>query len=50
MNIVTTCLYRLLDNDIYMKLFKDFKVPEENNSKPCNIYSIKPQRSLYGLK
>ena len=33
-----------------MKIFEGFKLPEANNTKPCNMCSIKLQRSLYGLK
>ena len=39
-----------MDNDIYMKILKGFKLPEANCTKPCSMYSIKLQRSLYGLK
>ena len=35
---------------IYMKIFKGFKLPETNSTKPRNMYSIKLQRSLYRLK
>ena len=33
-----------------MKILEGFKLPETNNTKPRNIYSIKLQRYLYGLK
>ena len=33
-----------------MKIPEGFKFPEENNTKPRNFFSIKLQRSLYGLK
>ena len=49
-NVVTTYLYRSLDSDIYMKIPKGFKIPETLSSKPKELYSIKLQRSLYGLK
>ena len=39
-----------LDSDIYMKISKGFKMPEALSSKPKELYSIKLQRSLYGLK
>jgi hypothetical protein len=39
-----------LDNDIYMKIHKRYKMLEAYNSKSRSIYSIKLQRSLYGLK
>ncbi|KAL6328162.1 hypothetical protein AAG906_034305 [Vitis piasezkii] len=43
-------LYGSMDNDIYMKIPEGFKLPEANNTKPRSMYSIKLQRSLYGLK
>ena len=33
-----------------MKITEGFKLPEVMNSKPQSMYSIKLQRSLYGLK
>ena len=39
-----------MDNDIYMKIPKGFKLLEANNTKPHSMYSIKLQRFLYGLK
>ena len=50
MDVITAYLYGSIDNDIYMKIPEGFKFPEVNNTKPCNICSIKLQRSLYGLK
>ena len=50
MNVITIYLYESMDNDIYMKIPKGFKLPEENNTKPCSMYLIKLQRSLYELK
>ena len=50
MDVTTTYLYESIDNDIYMKIPKGFKLPETNNIKPRNMCSIKLQRSLYGLK
>ena len=50
MDVITTYLYRSMDNDIYMKISKGFKFPEANSTKPRSMYSIKLQRSLYGLK
>ena len=44
MDVVTAYLYGLLDSDIYMKM------PEASSSKPKEMYSIKLQRLLYGLK
>ena len=50
MNVVTTYLYGSIDTDIYMKIPEGFKLLEATNPKPRNMYSIKLQRSLYGLK
>ena len=50
MDVVTAYLYGSLDNDIYMKIREGFKIPKALNSKPKERYSIKLQRSLYGLK
>ena len=50
MDVITVYLYGSIDNDIYMKIPEEFKLPEANNAKPRNICSIKLQRSLYGLK
>ena len=50
MDVITTYLYGSIDNDIYMKIPKGFKLPEANSTKPRRMYSIKLQRSLYGLK
>ena len=50
MDVITTYLYRSIDNDIYMKIPEGFKLPEANNTKPRNMFSIKLQRSLYELK
>ena len=50
MDVITTYLYGSMDNDIYMKIPEEFKLPEANNTKPRSMYSIKLQRSLYGLK
>ena len=41
MDVVTTYLYRYLDNDIYMKILEGFQMPETTNSKHCSMYSIK---------
>ena len=49
MDVITTYLYESMDNDIYMKIPKGFKLPDANK-KPRSMYSIKLQRSLYGLK
>ena len=50
LNVVTAYLYGSLDNDIYMKVPNGLKIHEACNSKPWEMYSIKLQRSLYGLK
>jgi hypothetical protein len=50
MDVVTAYLYGSLDNDIYMKIPEGYKMPKAYNSKSRIIYSIKLQRSLYGLK
>ena len=50
MDVVTTYLYGSLDANVYMKILKGFTLPEAMNSKPWSMYSIKLQRSLYGLK
>ena len=53
MDVITPYLYRSMDNDIYiyiyMKIPEGFKLPEANSKKPRSMYSIKLQRSLYGL-
>ena len=50
MDVITTYLYGSMNNDIYIKIPEGFKLPEANSTKPCSMYSIKLQRSLYGLK
>ena len=50
MDVVTAYLYGTLDNDIYMKIPEGIKMPEAYKSKPKQLFSIKLQRSLYGLK
>ena len=50
MDVVTAYLYGSLDSDIYMKIPEGFRMPEAYNSRPRNLYSIKLQMSLYGLK
>ena len=50
-DVVTAYLYGSLDNDIYMKISEGLKVPEAlDSSKSKDIYMVKLQRSLYGLK
>ncbi|MCF8704082.1 hypothetical protein L3055_11145 [Corynebacterium sp. MC-02] len=48
MDVVTAYLYGSLDSDIYMKIPEGLKMPEAYT--PRNLFSIKLQRSLYGLK
>ena len=50
MDVITTYLYGSMDSDIYMKIPEGFKLSEANSKKPHSMYSIKLQRSLYGLK
>ena len=50
MDVVTTYLYGSLDANIYMKILDGFKIPEIKETENRNMYSIKLQRSLYGLK
>ena len=50
MDVIIAYLYRSMDNDIYMKIPKGFKLFKANSTKPSSMYSIKLQRSLYGLK
>ena len=49
MDVVIAYLYGFLDDDIYMKILEGFQMCEATNSKHCNIYSIRLQRSLYQL-
>ena len=48
MDVVTAYLYSLLNFDIYMKIPERYKMPEAYT--PRNLFLIKLQRSLYGLK
>ena len=50
MDVITAYLYGSIDNDIYMKIPKRFKLPKANNIKPRNTCLIRLQQSLYGLK
>ena len=50
MNVVTAYLYDSLDNDIYMKISEGFKMSETCNLGSREHYSIKLNKSLYGLK
>jgi hypothetical protein len=48
MDVVTTYLYGSLDSDIYMKVPNGIDVP--NPKAKHNMYCVKLQKSLYGLK
>ena len=50
MDVVTAYLYGSIDSDIYLKIPEGFTLPKAKFSKPRGMYSIKLQRSLYGLK
>ena len=50
MDVITAYLYGSLDNDIYMKIPEGLQFPDRYDSNPRELYSIKLQRSLYGLK
>ena len=49
MDVVTAYLYGSLDNEIYMKIPEGLAMHKSCNSKSSEMYSIKLQRSLYGL-
>ncbi|KAL0415672.1 UNVERIFIED_CONTAM: Copia protein [Sesamum latifolium] len=50
LDVVTAYLYGSLDNDIYMELPERFHLPKAYNSSCREYYSIKLNKSLYGLK
>ena len=50
MDVVTAYLYGSLENDIYMKLPEGFHLPEAYKSSSRENYSIKLNKSPYGLK
>ena len=50
MDVVTSYLYWPLDTHIYMKIPDGFKILEIKENENLKMYSIKLQRSLYGLK
>ena len=50
MDVVTAYLYGSLDADIYMKVLDGLKIPNMGAQDTRSMYSIKLQRSLYGLK
>ena len=43
MDVITAYLYGYIDNDIYMKIPKGFRLPKANNTKLCSMCSIKLQ-------
>ena len=47
MDVVTAYLYGSLDSDLYMKIPEGLELDE---TKPHHLYSVKLQRSIYGLK
>ncbi|GJW52752.1 disease resistance CC-NBS-LRR class family protein [Tanacetum coccineum] len=49
-DVVIAYLYGSLDSAIYMKIPEGNKMPEALSAKPKDMYSVKLQRSLYGLK
>jgi len=50
LDVVTAYLYGSLDSDIYMKLPEGFNLPEADSLGSREDYSIKLNKSLYGLK
>ena len=50
MDVITAYLYGSIDSDIHMNIPEGFKLPEAVSTKPRSMFSIKLQRSLYGLK
>ena len=50
MDVITAYLYGSIDSDIQMKIPEGFKLSEVVSTKPRSMFSIKIQRSLYGLK
>jgi hypothetical protein len=48
MDVMTAYLYGSLDSDIYMKVPDGISVPNANIG--CNMYCVKLNKSLYGLK
>jgi hypothetical protein len=50
MDVVIAYLYGSLENDIFMKLPEGLNLPEACNPNSREQYSIKLNKSLYGLK
>jgi hypothetical protein len=50
MDVVTAYLYGLLDAEIHMRVPEGIRLPEAADQKSKHMYSIRLNRSLYGLK
>ena len=50
MDVMTTYFYGSLDAHTYMKIPNGFKIPEIKENENRNMYNVKLQMSLYGLK
>ena len=50
MDVVTAYLYGSLEKDIYMRIPEGFRMPKAFKLYSHDLYSIKLQRSIYGLK
>ena len=50
MDVVTAYLYGTLENEIYMKVPEGLKLPERHDYNSSEMYSVKLNKSLYGLK
>ena len=50
MDVVTAYLYGSLEKDIYMRIPEGFRMPKASRTHSRDLYSIKLQRSIYGLK
>jgi hypothetical protein len=48
MDVVTAYLYGSLDSEIHMRVPEGLKIPRPNQNR--NMFSVRLQRSLYGLK
>jgi len=48
MDVVTAYLYGSLDSEIYMKIPEEISIPDNKANR--NMYCVKLQKSLYGLK
>ena len=43
MDVITAYLYGSIDNDIYIKILEEFRLPEANNTKSHSMCLIKLQ-------